>query len=388
MVINLLRLLLGFVEFEARGGFFERFVNLCTMNGVTLWNVHNDGVKVKACTTMGGYKNIRKSARNSGMKVKILRKRGFPFFIRKNKVRAGFLIGLFITVFFLALSSCMLWNIEVSGNNEISGEVLTESLEKHGVKIGAIKSKIDTTVIEKELLKEYPELSWASINIFGTKAVLEVKENVTKPDILDIKTPANIIAEKDGQILLVEGHNGTNVVKEGDVVRKGDLLISGVNINGDGSEKMVHASGKVYASTVTNLSSGVSEKGSSQMLENVDIKYYVFFLGFDIPAFFKSKGEKLYSDTICLKSNDTALPFGISWSVFGELRENDITLTENQTKLIALLRCVENKRQSFSEDYEITEIIYTLDSGKGESVVNCHVKAKENIATEKELLVE
>lgn len=48
MIINFLRLILGFVEFEAKGGFPERFLNLCTVNGITLWQVQNDGVKVKA----------------------------------------------------------------------------------------------------------------------------------------------------------------------------------------------------------------------------------------------------------------------------------------------------------------------------------------------------
>ena len=61
-------------------------------------------------------------------------------------------------------------------------------------------------------------MSWVSINIFGTKAVLEVKENSETPQIADSTTPMNIIAKKDGQIVLVEGHKGANAVKEGDVV--------------------------------------------------------------------------------------------------------------------------------------------------------------------------
>ena len=63
MIINFLRLILGFGEFEAKGGFPERFLNLCTVNGITLWQVQNDGVKVKACTSVKAYKNIKKSAR-------------------------------------------------------------------------------------------------------------------------------------------------------------------------------------------------------------------------------------------------------------------------------------------------------------------------------------
>ena len=58
VLITFLRMLFGFVEFEAIGGFPERFLNLCYINGITLWNVQNDGVKVKACTPIKAYRNI------------------------------------------------------------------------------------------------------------------------------------------------------------------------------------------------------------------------------------------------------------------------------------------------------------------------------------------
>ena len=69
MLVRVLRSVLGYVEFEAFGGFAERFINLCTLNGINLWDVKNDGVKVCACTDFDGYKKMRKCARNSGMRL-------------------------------------------------------------------------------------------------------------------------------------------------------------------------------------------------------------------------------------------------------------------------------------------------------------------------------
>ena len=123
-------------------------------------------------------------------------------------MRAGVLVGLFVSCTFLCLSSCMLWNIEVSGNESIKTEKLMESLESNGVRVGAIKSKIDTADLEKQLLNEYNDLSWVSLNIFGTKAVLEVKENSKKPQIIDGSRAMNLVAKKAGQIVAVEGHKG------------------------------------------------------------------------------------------------------------------------------------------------------------------------------------
>lgn len=388
MVINLLRLFLGFVEFEATGGFPERFLNLCTINGITLWNVQNNGVKVKACTGVKGYKNIRKSARKSGMRVKVIRKRGLPFFIKNNKARAGVLVGLFVAVSFLVVSSCVLWDLEVSGNSSIKNEVLLESLENNGVRVGVLKSKIDTIAIEGELLKEYPDLAWASINIFGTKAVLEVKENTEKPEIEDDKTPANVVAKKDGQIILVQGHRGTNAVKEGDVVVKGDLLISGITTNADGSEKTVHATGKVFAETQTTVSGSVRKVNDYKILRNTETKFSLYLLGIDIPMFFKCKGETLYCSEKLLEGNNTKLPFGLSWEIFGEFSETTFELTDNQLSLLALLSCAENKRNTFNDDCELKSVNFKREITENEVKIKCKIKAKENIAVEKEIFVE
>ncbi|MBR2877062.1 MAG: sporulation protein YqfD, partial [Clostridia bacterium] len=295
MIINLLRLILGFVEFEAKGGFSERFLNLCTINGITLWNVINDGVKVKACTDIKSYKRIRKSAHNSGMRVRITAKHGLPFFVKNNKARVGILIGAVLAVSFLAFSSCVIWDVEISGNDYVKSEALLESLEKNGVRVGALKGDIDTVSIAENLLEEYPEISWASINIFGTKAALEVKENTKKPDIINSDKPTNVVARKDGQILLVQGYRGTNAVKEGDVVVKGDLLISGITLMADGSEKLVHSFGKVYANTISRFDGEEALKKDVKLLKNAGVNYKIYLLGLEIPLYFRCEGKELYS---------------------------------------------------------------------------------------------
>ena len=388
MIINFLRLLLGFVEFEAKGGFPERFLNLCTINGITLWRVQNDGVKVKACTSVKAYKNIRKSARKSGMRVKIIKKRGLPFFIKNNKARVGVVVGITLVALFLFTSSCMLWNIEVTGNEKVKSEILLESLYNNGVRVGVFKSKIDTIAVEGELLKEYSDLAWVSINIFGTKAVLEVKENSEKPQIVDEKTPANIVAKKDGQIVLVEGHKGTNAVKEGDVVVKGDLLISGVLVNFDGSEKTVHATGKVFAKTMTNLYADCVMTGNVKILKHTENKYYLYALGGEIPLFLKCKGERLYNGEKLLESNSTKLPFGVRWDCLGEFNETEIKLSENQMTLLALFDCVKQKRENFSSSSEILKVDYQKQVDENKVIVKCKISAKENIAEEKEIFLE
>ena len=75
-MIQILRLLKGYVEFCADGGFPERFINLCNIKGINLWNVKNDGVKVLAFTTEREFQELKIPAENSGMTIKIIKSRG------------------------------------------------------------------------------------------------------------------------------------------------------------------------------------------------------------------------------------------------------------------------------------------------------------------------
>ena len=381
--------MLGFVEFQATDGFPERFLNLCNINGITLWNVQNDGVKVKACTSINAYKNIRKPAHKSGMKVRLLSKRGLPFFVKNNKARVGVLVGVLISVLFLLCSSCVLWDVEVTGNTKMKSEQLLDSLSTYNVKVGSVKSNIDTKSVEAKLLKEYPELSWASINIFGMKAVLEVKENTEKPKIIDDNIPMNIVAKKDARIILVNGYSGTNVVKENDVVITGDLLISGTTINQDGSERLVRAKGKVFAETITNLSEDVLNVHETHVLSESNIRYKIYLLGAEIPLGLSCKGEKLYNGKKLLKGDSTMLPLGVTWEVSHSFNHEKIELTDSQAELLSLLGVVKKKRSEFSsEDCEILKTEYAKKVTEKGIVIESKVVAKENIALEKELFVE
>lgn len=388
MIIKLLRLLFGYIEFQATDGFPERFLNLCNINGITLWNVQNDGVKVEACTPIKAYKNIRKPAHKSGMKVKIIRKRGLPFFAKYNKARVGVLVGGVVSVVLLFLSSCVLWDVEVTGNTKMKSEQLLESLSGYNVKVGSVKSKIDTKSVESQLLKDYPELSWASINIFGMKAVLEVKENKDMPEIIDDNIPMNIVAKKDGRIILVNGYSGTNVVKENDVVLRGDLLISGVKISQDGSERTIRAKGKVFAETTTNLTAEASKVQELKAVNEMGIRYKLYVLGAEIPLWVKCKGKELYNGKKLLKGDSTMLPLGVAWDVSYLFTNQNIGLTEEQTGLLSLLEVVEKKRNEFLSECEILKSEYEKKTTGTGILIENKIVAKENIALEKELFVE
>jgi len=141
------------------------------------------------------------------------------------------------------------WVVDVNGNDRVSEDRIIRELESLGLKPGVFKYTVNARELETALLIKMDQLSWVGINIVGTKALVDVVERVEPPALVDKETPCNILAKKDGLITNVFVFDGTPLVKEGDTVKSGQLLISGVVEKPGFPVRLVHAMGKVEART-------------------------------------------------------------------------------------------------------------------------------------------
>lgn len=55
LFIKLIRFLCGYVRFRAKGGFPERFINLCSKENIPLWDISGSKGEMYAKTTIRGY---------------------------------------------------------------------------------------------------------------------------------------------------------------------------------------------------------------------------------------------------------------------------------------------------------------------------------------------
>lgn len=308
LIIKLIRFVLGYVSFKAEGGFSERFVNLCTLNKIPLWNMKRQGNSLFADTTVNGYKSIRQSAHRSGVTLRIQRKHGLPFFLEHNRKRRGILIAVALCLFIAAFLSRFVWSISVEGNHTLTKEQILSAFSRNGVKIGALKSKISPEDVSYETLKSQPELLWASVNIKGSHVEIVVKERTSPPEFPDT-APCNIVASDDGQIISIQANIGTPAVKAGDLVLKGDLLISGVTKNLDGSENFKAARGNVIALT----RSEITVSGAPSLFSQTDEKtrYLIYFFGLKIPLGLRIDSERIFTSESYISNGKINLPVGI-----------------------------------------------------------------------------
>ncbi|MBZ4644807.1 MAG: putative stage sporulation protein YqfD [Clostridia bacterium] len=250
LLVNLFNFLRGYIVILVEGYFLEKFINICTRRGIYLWDVK----KINSCTmklkiSIRGFKALRPIAYKTKCRVKILAKKGTPFILYRYRKRKTFMIGVLLFFVLLWYMTSFIWVIEVVGNENIVREEIIMYLQQCGLKVGASKIGLDTDIIENEMMLRLSQLSWIGIEIKGTKAVVEVKERKLPPEMVEKHIPCNIIASKDGVIKSMIVKSGQPVVKKGDTIEKGQLLVSGVIDSKVEGIRYIHSIASVKART-------------------------------------------------------------------------------------------------------------------------------------------
>ncbi len=297
-LFKLLRLLFGYVEISAQGFFLERFLNLCARSGINVWNIRKQGAgRLFLCLSVRSFRKLRPAAVRSKTRVHILSRHGVPFFLHRYRRRYALFIGGVLFLALLWVMSAFIWSVEIVGTEALPPETVVESLSELGFGVGSRTAKFDVRMLRQELLLKRPELSWASINIRGSKAVVEVRERVEAPEILDEGEPCNLIASVDGQIEQILALSGEAKVGVGEAVRKGDLLISGVLDSETAGTRLVTARGQVIARTWRKLTAVCPlQREERAPTGRSYARYSLIFLNFRINLYWGSSIPYEYYD--------------------------------------------------------------------------------------------
>lgn len=332
--IYLIRFLTGYVRFRAKGGFPERFINLCSKENVPLWDIGGGKGEMHAKTTIRGYHRIRPCARKSGMRPRVTGRYGLPFFLHRHRRRIGLLCGAGAAVLIVCLLSSMLWTIDVQGNETVSDAEILSVFEELGVHIGARRSQIDVEEVQRTAARKLNDLAWLALNIKGSAAVIEVRERIPAPKVENDTTPRNILAARDGTIVSMEVYEGEAAVKKGQAVLKGDLLINSVVTNKDLSVSFKHARGVAVAQTRHTVTHTFPFRQKARRYTGeVSERYQLSFFGLRLPFGFDKQPQGdaerfLYRNT--LRMNGVPIPIYTETSLQRGYAEQEVTLTKEQ----------------------------------------------------------
>ena len=191
MFLALWYYLQGYVMITVSGFSVERFVNMATFRGIYLWNIQPKGSAVQMNVSIKGYSLLKECAEKTGCQYDIVCQYGLPAFFKKYKKRKILAFGMLFFVAALYTLSSFLWTVEVEGNERIQTEDLLAACEKMGMSPGTLKWTISTDNITEGLLETFADISWVSVSMKGTNALIKLVETIPQPEMIDKTTPSN-----------------------------------------------------------------------------------------------------------------------------------------------------------------------------------------------------
>lgn len=387
----LLNYIFGYLNVTVEGYYIERFINTCMSKGIFFW-----GMKRTKSTIMhmnigaDEFKQAIKIAKKHGCRIKIDNKHGLPFVMKKYKKRKVFFILLLLVFAIIFALSKFVWNIEVTGNINIDSDEIINALNEDGLKIGTLKSKVNTEEIVNKIRYQRDDIAWIGIELTGTNAIVKIVEADSKPEIVDEKDYCNIVASKDGIIEKATAQNGTIMVTNGQDVKKGDILIAGymegkytdryyVNAQGEVKAKVTYTQNeKIYKKETKKEKTGNSENKYAIKINNFKINFYKTLSKYEnYDTMYTSKKIKLFSNFY--------LPIEIIKYTNYEVTNTEITYNEEQAKDEGTKRAEEKLNSLITNVDSAEKQVSVTDMGSFYDVKVTYV-VTENIGTKEKIV--
>lgn len=238
-ITALLKNMRGYLRIRVWGEAPERFLNLCSVRGILLWDIRQQENGFTMCISIRGFLQLRPIVRKTRTRAVILKREGLPFLLPRIRKRRCFVLCMVFCVFFWILSSLFIWDIGINGNYQITEDMLRTWLKSQNIREGILQKEIDIEAMEEGLRSHFPEIIWVSARLEGTKLLIDLKENDAsspeagaslpgnKKTAATRNTYSNLNASVEGTLLSMIVRKGIPQAVIGDTVEVGTLLVEG-----------------------------------------------------------------------------------------------------------------------------------------------------------------
>lgn len=393
MLRRLVNVLRGNVRLEVEGAFPERFLNLCAQRGILFWNVEwLETTRLRLTVTRLGSRQAMELGERVLCTVTPAARSGVPFFLARFRTRYAFWVGLALSLAAVCVLSTFILTIEVKGNTTVStAQILTE-LRWQGLSIGTFGPGLDERTVGNKVLLQIPELSWLSINLYGTRAEVLVREAVKAPEVVDASEHGSVVARASGIITKVEALTGEAVVKVGDTVLEGEPLISGtIHLEGPAYSEtpeigqiQTRASGRVYARTWRTFAAQLPlEAQVKQYTGEEDSVWSVTVLGRRLEFFGKggisfNRYDKISRTWTLTLPGGREMPLAVQRETCRAYETETLAVEPDAAQAMLKERLLEALEEAVGEG-EIVSTDYTVEQKDGMLMVTLQAECREEI---------
>ncbi|MFQ8661473.1 MAG: sporulation protein YqfD [Clostridia bacterium] len=389
---NLESYISGYLRINIEGYYIERFINICRKENIPVWNIKKEKeIRLAFNIKIKDFKKICKIAKTTKCKLKIKKKKGFPFILNRYRKRKIFAIFLILVIILIGMSSNYVWNIEVIEENGNNLENIMQNLNQSGLGVGKRKSEINTKEVINKVRLERNDVAWMGIELKGTNAIVKVVKSDEKPDIIDENEYCSIVADKAGIITKISAQDGTANVKVGDTINEGETLINGWVEGKYTGIRYVHAKGEIQAK-VWYTKHKFIEYNTTEKREtgNQEEKYAIKFNNFKINL---GKGVSKFEiyDTIETENkfkifSDFYLPISIVKTTNKEIENVQKKYNKEEAKMLGIKELEEELNNEIeNKDNIVNKNINTYENENGLDVYVTY-EVLENIGTNEKIV--
>jgi len=322
--------------------------------GVTFYHIlHTDSLTVRLEISRSDLKTVKIYTSKHSCSMKVIRKNGLFWSVRQFTKRPLLIAGLAVILLLVSWLPTRVFFITVEGNDTIPVRHIIEQANLCGISFGASRREVRSEKMKNSLLAAIPSLQWAGINTSGCTATISVKERTQSEPEKQITGVSSIVASCDGVIESCTSEKGNLLCRTGQVVRQGDVLISGYTDCGI-TITATRARGEIFAQTRHELAvfspTDYAKKGELVTVK----KKYGLLIGKKRINFYKGSGipdagcDKICSEYYLTLPGGFQLPIALFVTITNEY---------DQSVASASAEYAEAAASTFAQQYLLSQMI-------------------------------
>lgn len=228
------------IQIKIVGTNFASLLNQLTREGVKLRNT-----KRTDDTTLF----ISITANNADTTFAILQKRCYNYSVTRkigfNALNIGVFAGILLVLVAFGVLSCFCFGVKINSENDYIVSKVQQILNKEAV-VGKTWGAIDNDKLEQTLRESIEDIGLVSVSRRGAFLWVNFSDITPPSEVENEINTSGVFATQNGVVSRIFVHSGTALVKEGDTVSLGQMLIAPYTEDEEGNQTTAVARGNVY----------------------------------------------------------------------------------------------------------------------------------------------
>ncbi len=217
----------AYCDYEISGVNLDAFINRVVRSGITVINVKKwSNKRLTLSVNYVDRKILFAIAKELCYNIKRIRDFGRDTILVRLSKRVGLILGAIVFAVISITFNDLILSVDYSGSGSTLKREVQNYLENRGVSVMTRFSSLDLNRLEDEILAKNDGLSFVSCKKKGSRLIIELVLSDKGKDKLSGNCK-QMIAECDGVIETLKVYRGTALLKEGDKISRGDVIVDG-----------------------------------------------------------------------------------------------------------------------------------------------------------------